>query len=46
MTTKVLGDVPSGCVLAFLEFGMGWVRAALHVMWARAFDRLAAEARP
>ena len=45
MATKVLGNVTFGYVLAFLEFVMGWVMAAIYVRKARTFDRLALEAQ-
>ncbi|THF85921.1 DUF485 domain-containing protein [Deinococcus sp. KSM4-11] len=45
MATKVFGNVTFGYVLAFLEFVMGWVMAYIYVVRARAFDRLAEEAR-
>lgn len=45
MASKVYGNVTFGYVLAFLEFVMGWVMAALYVRRAREFDRLALEAR-
>ena len=45
MATKVFGNVTFGYVFAFLEFVMGWVMAAIYMVRARTFDRLAAEAR-
>lgn len=45
MATKVFGNVTFGYVLAFLEFIMGWVMAAIYVRKARTFDRLALEAQ-
>lgn len=45
MATKVLGNITFGYVLAFLEFVMGWVMAAIYVSRARTFDRLALEAQ-
>ncbi len=45
MATKVFGNVTFGYVLAFAEFAMGWVLAAVYVVKARTFDRLAREAR-
>ena len=45
MASKVLGNVTFGYVLAFLEFIMGWVMAAIYVRKARTFDRLALEAQ-
>ena len=45
MASKVLGNVTFGYVLAFLEFLMGWVMAAIYVRKARTFDRLALEAQ-
>ncbi|WP_216321611.1 DUF485 domain-containing protein [Deinococcus aestuarii] len=45
MATKVFGNVTFGYVFAFLEFAMGWIMAAIYVVKARTFDRLALEAR-
>lgn len=45
MATKVFGNVTFGYVLAFAEFAMGWILAAVYVVKARTFDRLAREAR-
>lgn len=45
MATKVWGNVTFGYVLAFAEFAMGWVMAAIYVARARQFDRLAQEAQ-
>ena len=45
MATKVLGNVTFGYLLAFFEFLMGWVMAAIYVRKARTFDRLALEAQ-
>ena len=45
MATPVFFPVPFGYVLAFLEFLMGWVMAAIYVRKARTFDRLALEAQ-
>lgn len=45
MATKVLGNITFGYVFALAEFVMGWVMAALYVVRARAFDRLAQEAQ-
>ncbi|MEW6421390.1 MAG: DUF485 domain-containing protein [Deinococcota bacterium] len=45
MATKVFGNVTFGYVLAFLEFAMGWIMAAIYVVRARQFDRLAQEAQ-
>ena len=45
MATKVFGNVTFGYVMAFLEFVMGWVMAAIYMVRVRAFDRLAAQAR-
>ncbi|TDE85814.1 DUF485 domain-containing protein [Deinococcus sp. S9] len=45
MATKVWGNVTFGYVFAFAEFVMGWVMAAIYVVRARQFDRLAQEAQ-
>lgn len=45
MATKVYGNVTFGYVLAFAEIVMGWVMAGIYVRRARAFDRLAEEAK-
>lgn len=45
MATRVYGHITFGYLLAFAEFIMGWVLAAIYVRRARAFDRLAEEAR-
>lgn len=45
MATKVFGNVTFGYVFAFLEFAMGWIMAAIYVVRARTFDRLALEAQ-
>ncbi len=45
MATKVFGNVTFGYVFAFLEFTMGWIMAAIYVVKARTFDRLAREAQ-
>ena len=44
MATKVFGNVTFGYVFAFAEFAMGWIMAAIYVVKARTFDRLAREA--
>ena len=45
MATKVFGNVTFGYIFAFLEFAMGWIMAAIYVVKARTFDRLAREAQ-
>lgn len=45
MAQKVLGNVTFGYLMAFAEFAMGWILAALYVRKARTFDRLALEAQ-
>lgn len=45
MATKVFGNVTFGYVFAFAEFAMGWIMAAIYVVRARTFDRLALEAQ-
>ncbi len=45
LSAKVMGNITLGYVLAFLEFVMGWVLAAVYVRRARQFDRLAEQAR-
>ncbi|GAA5512737.1 hypothetical protein Dcar01_01459 [Deinococcus carri] len=45
MATKVFGNVTFGYVFAFAEFAMGWIMAAIYVVRARQFDRLAREAQ-
>jgi uncharacterized membrane protein (DUF485 family) len=44
MASKVYGNITFGYVMAFLEFIMGWVMAAIYMVRARSFDRLAAQA--
>ena len=44
MATKLFGNVTFGYVFAFAEFAMGWIMAAIYVVKARTFDRLAREA--
>lgn len=44
MATKVFGNVTFGYVFSFAEFAMGWIMAAIYVVKARTFDRLAREA--
>lgn len=45
MATKVFGNITFGYVFAFAEFAMGWIMAAIYVVRARTFDRLALEAQ-
>lgn len=45
LAQKAFGNVTVGYVLAFLEFVMGWALAAVYVVKARAFDRLARQAQ-
>ena len=44
MATKVYGNVTFGYFMAFAEFLMGWIMAAIYMVRVRAFDRLAAQA--
>ena len=44
MASKVYGNVTFGYVMAFLEFVMGWVMAAIYMVRVRRFDRLAEQA--
>ncbi|GGJ74972.1 DUF485 domain-containing protein [Deinococcus aquiradiocola] len=44
MASKVFGNVTFGYVMAFMEFVMGWVMAAVYMVRVRGFDRLAAQA--
>jgi uncharacterized membrane protein (DUF485 family) len=44
MATKVYGNITFGYVMAFLEFVMGWVMAAIYMVRVRSFDRLAEQA--
>ena len=44
MATKIYGNVTFGYFMAFAEFIMGWVLAAIYMARVRHFDRLAAQA--
>jgi len=44
MAIKIFGNVTFGYLFAFAEFAMGWIMAALYMVKARTFDRLAREA--
>ncbi|MGY2895313.1 DUF485 domain-containing protein [Deinococcus sp. UYEF24] len=44
MATKVYGNVTFGYFMAFAEFLMGWIMAAIYMVRVRSFDRLAAQA--
>lgn len=44
MATKIYGNVTFGYFMAFAEFLMGWIMAAIYMVRVRSFDRLAAQA--
>ena len=44
MATKVHGNVTFGYFMAFAEFLMGWIMAAVYMVRMRSLDCLAAQA--